>query len=218
MPIPLSQLMQDDDPDVGPPEGTFLICLSTKLGDELTAATDVYVELEAAIEKRRENDDVEGDRPRVGRRLGHKSTGKTLADLEAEAEVAAAAADEIRQRMVDRSVELRLVVREDFWQTFIRENPARDVTDNPTGARRDGRHAAGLCDVDALREQLDRFITRYGDEKPTPEAWAFVQAKSAPGERDRLASKVVQMHTQGVDLGKSRSELRARQRTGTGSE
>lgn len=217
MSIPLSQLMQVDDPDVGPLRGTYSICLAPKLAADLEAATDKYTEAEAEVLQAQEDADSDRDRDRTGRprRVGQK--GK-LKELEEKAERLAAEADEIRERMLERSIDLHLVVDEDRWAEFTREHPARDEDDDPTGARRDRFYGVGLCNVDELLNIADHFITRYGDERPTPESWAFVKANSAPGARDALAAKIVRMHTAGVDLGKSRTALRSSQRLATGSE
>lgn len=214
MSIPLSQLMQGDDPDVGPPHATFQICLSAKLAEELIEATERYTDLEARFEKAVEEAE-NPDRPDRPRRVGQRTP---LRELEREAEEAAAAADAIRDRMAARSIDLRIVVNEDLWKAFTRDHPAREASEDPTGARRDRIYGAMFCDVDALQDVADQFITRYGDERPTAESWAFVKANSAPGERDMLAAKIVQMHTQGVDLGKSRTALRSSRRRATGSE
>ncbi|GAA1138336.1 hypothetical protein [Nocardioides aquiterrae] len=215
MSIPLSQLMQIDDPDVGPLRGAYTICLAPKLSVELEAATARYTESEAALKVAREDAESDRERPGRQRRVGQKST---LKELEEKADRDAAEADEIRERMLARSIELQLVVDEDRWAEFTREHPARDEDDDPTGARRDRFYGIGLCNVDELLKIIDHFITRYGDERPADGSWAFVKANSAPGERDGLAAKIVRMHTAGVDLGKSRTALRNSQRLATDSE
>ena len=211
MPIPLSQLMASDDPELGPPETVYDICLAAKLFDQLVEADERYTELEAKIEKARERAG-DGDEERSGprRRQGHKPV---IRDLEAQAEEAAAVSDGIRARMAEKSVAVRLVLNEDLWRGLATEHPARDVTKDPTGAQRDRRFAAGQCNFDALLEIAPKFIGGYGDEPPTEQAWEFVKAKSAPGDRDLMASVIVQIHTQGVVLGKSRLDLRHSRRT-----
>lgn len=215
MAIPLSQLMQTDDPDVGPPRAEFDICLAPKLAEELEAATARFLDLEARVEQAREEaKDPENSR-RARQRVGQKPQ---LRELEQRAEEAAAEADEVRDRMLERSIKLHLVANENLWVAFTRAHPARDPEDDATGARRDRMYAFSLCDVDALQDELPKFITRYGDEQPTDKSWAFVKANSAAGQRDQLASKVVRMHTQGVDLGKSRTALHSSRKLATASE
>lgn len=211
MPIPLSQLMASDDPELGPPETVYELCLSAKLFDQLVEADERYTELEARVEKARERSgDGDEERPGPRRRQGHKPV---IRDLEAQAEEAAAVSDAIRDRMAEKSAAVRLVLNEDLWRAFATEHPARDVTKDPTGAQRDRRLAAGHCNIDALLEIAPEFIGGYGDEPATPDRWEYVKAKSAPGDRDRMASVIVQIHTQGVVLGKSRLDLRHSRRT-----
>jgi len=218
MSIPLSHLMQSDNPDVGPPTATHNLCLSAKLFQELQDATDRYTDLEGRIAVAHENVD-DPDRPTGPRpRLGHK-TKPDVAKLEAEAEVAAEVADEIRDRMEEVSVDLHLRVNEDAWTEFVRAHPARDATENAAGSRLDRMYTGGLCDVDALIDKaLTSFIAKYGDENPTPAMWDYARINSARGDRYMAASKVVQLHTAGIDLGKSRTALRSAHRSSPGSE
>jgi hypothetical protein len=215
MPIPLSQLMQSDDPDLGPPTATHDLCLSAKLFQDLQDATERYTDLEGRLDVARD-EQRDPDRSRPAKRLGTKSDIK---QLEADAEEAAAIADQIRDRMAERSVTLHLVVNEDVWTDLTREHPAREITDDVTGHHLDRRYTGGLCNVDKLIDEvLPKFIDRYGDEKPTAAFWEFARTNSARGDRYLAASRVVQLHTQGVDLGKSRTALRSSRRSSTDSE
>lgn len=218
MSIPLSQLMQSDNPDVGPPTATHNLCLSAKLFQALQDATDRYTDLEGRIAVARDQGD-DPDRPTGPRaRLGHKAK-PDLRNLESEAETAAVDADEIRDRMAAVSVALHLRVNEDAWTEFARLHPARDVTENATGARLDRMYTKSLCNVDALiDEALTSFISKYGDEAPTPAMWEYARKNSARGDRYMAASKVVQLHTAGIDLGKSRTALRSSHRSSADSE
>jgi len=215
MSIPLSQLMQSANPDVGPPTTTHDLCLSAKLFAELHAATERYTELEAKIdvETARVSDP---ERPVPPRRVGQKSD---LRQLEAEAEEEAAAADAIRSRMAETSVTLHLKVDEDGWTAFTRQHPARDAAEDPAGAQMDRLYTGSLCNVDELiTTGLPTFIAKYGDEPPGPGMWEYARANSARGDRYLAASKVVQLHTRGIDLGKSRTALRSSRRLESASE
>lgn len=215
MSIPLSQLMQSDNPDVGPPTAVHTLCLSAKLFQELQDATEAYTDLEGRIAVARENGD-DPDRARPQRRLGHKTD---LKQLEQDAEAAAVAADEIRARMAEVSVDLHLKVNEDAWTEFVRLNPARDPAENAAGARLDRLYTGTLCDIDALIDTgLTQFIARYGAEAPTAEFWEYARTNSARGDRYMAASKIVQLHTRGIDLGKSRTALRSTHRSSLDSE
>lgn len=196
-------------PDVGRPEQTYSICAAGKLVRELKAADEAFFEAQDALEaeQRRAEERAEGGgRPT---RLGEASA---LPELERAARDAAEVADAIRARMQEHTVDLTLRTwLPGEWRQWVAKHPSRDEDADPAGHSRDQQWAGGFCDIDALIEDLgsvslsgERIITAYGDEPPADDSWAFLLANAAPGDLTRLASTVVGMHEQGVDLGKSR--------------
>ena len=174
-------------PDVGRPEATFPICVSGKLAADLEAADrDLF-----AAEEERE----------AARKRGRQSA---LAAAQKRAKAAAERCDEIRARMEEHTIVLALRGKADGeWRNWTSAHPARDEDEDPQGHKRDARHG-GFCNIDDLIETLGEFVAKYGDEDPDPDSWAFIRDNAAGGDLTRLASKVIAMHEQVVDAGKSR--------------
>lgn len=198
-------------PDVGRPERTFQLCVSGKLTAELDAADQALFDAEQALAAGRARQQAvqEGEEHRPGR------LGRPVVDvpaLEKAAADAAAACDAIRERMRGHTIDLALRAWENSeWRQWANAHPARDEETDPAGWNRDRRWAGGFCDIDALIADLGntspsgtRWIIRYGDEEPEGDSWAFILANAAPGDLTKLASILVGMHEQEVDLGKSR--------------
>lgn len=213
MSIPLSQLMQADDPDIGPPTAVHPICLAPSLADDLARLTNEFAQAEEALDRARQ-DAADPDRMSRPKRQGQKGQ---VRDLEARASDLAEQADAVRARMAERSIDLHLVANEDRFREIARENPPRDPSEDAAGARRDRTFTGGMCNVDALLDHAEEFIVRYGDESPAG-AWAFVRKTSAPGDRDQLAARIVALNTQGIDLGKSRLAWHNDRKTSPDSE
>ena len=196
-------------PDVGRPEQTYPICAAGKLVRELKAADDAFFEAQDALEaeQKRAEDRAEGGGPPT--RLSEASP---LPALEQAAREAAETADAIRARMQEHTIVLSLrALQNGEWRQWVAKHPARDEEGDPAGHARDQQWAGGFCNIDDLIADLgsaypsgDRIITAYGDESPADDSWAFILGNAAPGDLTRLASTVVGMHEQVVDLGKSR--------------
>lgn len=212
----LSELQSS--PDVGLPEVHADVCVSAKLVDELSALDNELFEIEAEIEQLRENEtrDADGEPAGPPKRAGHVSAlpakEKRAADL-------AEAADKVRARIADNNV--RLLLRGKGlgeWRQWAVKHPARDDEADPQGYARDVKWAGGHVNIDALAVDLHEFVARYNDEEPS-EAWAtFVATNGAPAHLVVAASKVVGLHEQVVDEGKSRSAWLAARRSASASE
>jgi hypothetical protein len=211
----LSELQSS--PDVGLPEAHADVCVAAKLVDELSAIDAELFEVEAEVEvlREREASKAEGDPQGPPARPGDVSP---LLEKEAKATELAAKADEVRDRIADHNVRLQLRAKPGGeWRQWAVANPARDEDADPQGAARDARWAGGHVNIDALAADLHQFVTRYNDEEPS-DAWAaFVRTKGAPAHLVLAASKVVGMHEQVVDEGKSRSAWLAARRSVNGS-
>lgn len=207
----LSELQSS--PDVGLPETHADVCVSAKLVDELsTIDAELFeVEAEATALRQTEAAEVDGEKAGPPKRAGHVSR---LPELEAKAAELAEAADKVRERIADNNVRLQLRAMEGGkWRQWAAQHPPRDEEIDPQGAARDAKWAAGHVNIDDLAADLHQFVTRYNDEEPS-EAWAaFVQANGAPAHLVIAASKVVGMHEQVVDEGKSRSAWLAARRS-----
>lgn len=214
MPKNLSELKSS--PDVGLPEKPHKICVSGKLVAELEAAdAELYAaeaELDTAradlrTQRQRAERRRDGEEPRL--RSGETSpvdaAEQRVAELEAKAQEAAEKADAIRERMEDHTVVLHLRAKPSGeWRQWVMRFPARDEDADPAGAQRDKRWAGAFCNIDALVNDAGMFVTAYGDEAASDDSWEFVRNNAAPGDLTRLASMLVAMHEQVVDLGKSR--------------
>lgn len=214
MPLSLSELKSS--PDVGRPERTFSLCVAGKLVAELEAADralqDAYGEL--AVARREQERRADGEARPL--RMGEASP---VPALEAEAEKRAEKVDAIRARMEDHTVTLHLRGKTNGeWRQWATAHPARDEDDDKAGAARDARWAGGLCNIDALVDTLGDYVQRYGDD-PASDEWRDVAfSNAAPGDLTMLASRIVGMHEQGVDAGKSRVALLRDLRSATDSD
>lgn len=212
-------------PDVGLAEVTADVCVSAKLAAELEAADKALFEAEQkVIDLRAELDaarEVDEDAPKRPRRVGESPNAdlkQRLKDAEAEADAAALASDAIRERMQRHTVRLSLRGKSaGEWRRWVSEHPARDKDDDPAGFERDRRYAAGFCDLDALVGDLHLWVVKYDDDAPSDEWWQVVSENGAPAHLRDAASRVVQMHEQVVDLGKSRVAWRSDRRSATAS-
>jgi hypothetical protein len=225
-------------PDVGQPEYTADVCLSAKLAAELEAADQVLFAAEAGLENARADLDrvreqaAEGGasgRPRRAGQTAHKEEREAVAAAEAAAEEAAAASDGIRERMSLVSVRLTLRASTGEWGRWVGQHPPRlqwirtgGTDEEPTGEAhtiaRDLRLTGGICDVDALIADLHYWIAKYDDDEPSDDWWEIVTANGVPADMAAAAGRVVQMHVQGVDLGKSRTAWRAERTSETASK
>lgn len=204
-------------PDVGRPEREFPICVSGRLVAELEAADRDLFGIEEKLEAAR----AESRRRQEGDAAPPRRTGATspLPDLERQAQEAAERCDAIRARMEEHTITLHLRGKSNSeWRQWAARHPVRDEDGDPAGYKRDLRHAGGFCDIDALAADAGRWVVRYGDEEPTDGAWQFVADNAAPGDLTRLASVLVGMHEQVVDLGKSRAAWLSARRSATDSE
>lgn len=212
----LSELQSS--PDVGLPETHADVCVAAKLVDELAAIDAQLFEVEAEAEKLREAEilEAEGDRPGPPKRSGHVSR---LPELEQKGAELAEAADQVRARIAENNVRLQLRGKPlGQWRQWAAAHPARDAEIDPQGAERDQRWAAGHVNVDHLAAALHEFVVRYNGEEPS-QAWAtFVAENGAPHHLVVAASRVVGMHEQVVDEGKSRSAWLAARRSVNSSE
>jgi hypothetical protein len=212
----LSELQSS--PDVGLPETHADVCVSAKLVDELSAIDAELFEVEAQVEQLRETAarEAEGEPQGPPKRPGDASR---LPELEEKAAELAAKADAVRDRMADTNVRLQLRGKElGEWRQWAVRHPARDAEADPQGYERDVKWAGGHVNIDALAGDLGQFVVRYNDEEPS-EAWAkFVTANGAPAHLVVAASKVVGLHEQVVDQGKSRSAWLAARRSANTSD
>jgi hypothetical protein len=225
-------------PDVGQPEYTASVCLSAKLAAELEAADTVLFNAEAELEAARAEldrvreqaaDGSTGQGPRRSGQTPHQEERKAVETAEAQAEEAAAVSDDIRGRMESVSVTLTLRANTEQWGRWVGQHPPRmqwertgGTDEAPAGQERpiarDQRLAGGICDIDALVAELHRWIARYDDEEPSDEWWDMLTANGVPADMAGAAQRVVQMHVQGVDLGKSRTAWRRERTSGPDSK
>jgi hypothetical protein len=223
--VPKSLAELKSSPDVGLPEYTVKVHVSAKLVGALEAADlALYnadreaAEARAALEAARERD-ADSDAPAPPRRSGqspHADLVQRVEAAESAAEGAARASDEIRARMEVVEVLLRGTGSGE-WRRWANAHPARDEESDRAGALRDQRYAAGYCDLDALVADLHLWVAECNGEAASEEWWEFLSTNGLPADLTAAASRVVQMHEQGVDLGKDRERWLADRRSATAS-
>jgi hypothetical protein len=213
---------------VGLAEYPVDICVSAKLAGQLEAADRELFEADRALRLARAELDAareaaaDPDAPKRPRRSGetaHADLVRKVEEAEERARAAAEVSDEIRARMEDNSV--RVVLRgkdSGVWGRWVAKHPARDEDDEPAAYERDRRLAAGFCNIDALIADLYEWVAEYNGESPSEDWWEFLSTNGLPADMANAASRVVQMHEQVVDLGKSRLAWLAEQRSANSSE
>jgi hypothetical protein len=105
-------------------------------------------------------------------------------------------AREIRQRLGELFAEIEAhtgdllirAVQDGEWRRFVNEHPARE------GNARDEQVTYGICDADALIDDLGRWVKAWEGDPLAPEEWASLFApKAAGGDLKTIASLIVQM-------------------------
>lgn len=193
-------------PDVGRPEGLFPICVAGKLVKELGKIDAEMFEVESEI-----------DAAKAAERPARVGAVPPAAALEKKAAGLAKKADAVRERMKDHTIDL-LVPVSGTWRQWVTKHPLREEETDPAGYARDRQYAGSVCNIDALVADLGDFVAKYGDEEPRNGSWEFVSTNAAPGDLTMLGSKVVGLHEQSVDLGKSRVAWQATRRSDADSE
>jgi hypothetical protein len=209
----ITELMSS--PDVGLPESVVDVCVAGKLALELQAATDALVEIEtriADIEAERDGES-EGDSPKRRRMAVKPELLEKLEAAKAEAVEQADVCDEIRDRVSDHTVKVKVRGKgSGEWRRFCDDNPPRAKDDDAPGYARDLRLASLACNIDALAAAAGDWIVAYGDDDATPEAWEFVAANAVPSEMTKLAKAIADLHEGGINVGKSRRDWLATRR------
>lgn len=176
----LAELRQS--PRVGLPERTYALCLASTLVGEvqaLLARLNDAEEIEGAA--------ADGDTATKPKRMGEGSESakirKELAAVQAE--------------MVEHTGDLKLRgLTEGEWRLWVDANPARENND------RDGAVTYGMCNADALLENLATFAVAWNGSPLDAGDWDFIRSKAAPGDLKEIARTVVMMHEGTVDVPK----------------
>lgn len=168
---------------VGLPTRSYPLCLAPKLAGEVQSLLD---ELQAAMI--REAAQTKGDESaappkRMGERLRSAEIRERLAEVQAEAE--------------EHTGTLTLQgLTEGQWRIWCDEHPARE--DN----KRDDEIAHGYCNADDLVDNLGLFAHQWNGEDLKAGDWEFIRENAAPAEIKQLASLVVAIHENAVNLPK----------------
>ncbi|WP_426243684.1 hypothetical protein [Nocardioides sp. LHG3406-4] len=218
--LSMDDLMKSDE--IGLPRATHDLCFAGKLTDAYMAATERFVELEQEVaqledrEQRRRSQAEDGNG--TGRRRMTSKGSPELAAKRQAAQEAAEEADAIRERMLKHTKTVLLVAKQDHeWASFCEKNPPREREEDPTGYTRDLRMGNLTCNIDVLAQCGD-WITQYDDEPAKPEHWQKALEVTAFGDRCAMASKIIGLQTQTVDLGKSRRDWLATRRSASSSK
>lgn len=212
-------------PEVGRLEWTARICVAGKLVDELDRVTEELTLCQSDIESLRAEAQ---ERQEYGGRPRRSGETSRLPGLEEKADHLSAQADDLRERILDNSVEVRFAVDDGRWRQFVINHPARDEQAkgedgqprfvDAAGYAEDARWTNGLCNVAELAKQMHDWAISYNGEDPSDEWREFVASNGAPGDLVKAASSVVARHVNAVDPGKSRTDWLAGRRSLNGSE
>lgn len=223
MPKSLSELQAS--PDVGPVERTASVCVAGKLIDQFDLANAELFDIETRIAKLEKG--LQQKRESGTQRVGGNGQ---LTKLKKEAEAKAVEIDELRGRIQENSVELLLGADEGAMRLWLPAHPPRDATyptedDNqqlryvdPAGQAEDTKWVDGTCNVADLVDDLHKWVVAYNGEPASDAWWTFVRKSGARGDLLVAASKVVGMHSQVVDPGKSRVAWLDARRSATSSK
>lgn len=176
----LAELRQS--PRVGLPERTYSLCLASTLVGEVQALWSQLEDIEAKEAARRD-----GDKAARPTRMGEGSeAGKIRAELA-----------RLSEEMIEHTGTLTLHgVTEGAWRLWVDEHPARE------GNERDAKVAYGICDADALLDDLGTYAKAWNGEAMGPGDWDFIKANAAAGDLKEIARTVVAMHEMTVDVPK----------------
>ncbi|HET7386569.1 MAG TPA: hypothetical protein VFJ19_07910, partial [Nocardioidaceae bacterium] len=151
MPKSLSELQSS--PDVGALERVADVCVAGKLVDAFDRVSADLVECRAEIDDLYQDAERRRERGGPPRRSGQPSR---IHELEEKADRLAGEADELRGKIADHSVAVRLRADDGKWRSFKAAHPARDEQAGEDGARRmvdsagyaeDARWTGGLCNA-----------------------------------------------------------------------
>lgn len=166
------------------------ICLEPQLLAEIQRLTE---ERSAAFLEALPSPDESGEgRPM---RLAERAAGSSPEVVRIDAEIA-----EIYDRMTEASgtVLLRASLPGE-WRRWVATHPPRK--DN----RVDERLTGGICDADALANDLAIWVASYNDEPVTAEDLNYILNTAAPADVNDLVVTVVRMHEEFVTAPKLRS-------------
>lgn len=162
------------------PERTLTICLAPDLVAEVQMLADELdvIATSGALEPRKMG---QGEPERVG---------------------------EIRDRMrellaeMDESTgEMRLRAIEDgAWRRWVNAHPARP--EGEPGHEADQEVARGYCNADDLLDDLGPFVHAWDGDLLDDGDWAIMAASTARPDKKRIATAVVAMHEQVMDIPK----------------
>lgn len=185
MPKSLAQIRESTN--TGLPRRSQRLCLATGLLAEMQSLT---VELAEVLSR-----SSDPDEPRPPTRLNTPESPR---------------AAEIRTRMAELDAELgehtgELVIQgvdDGEWGRWADNNPPRD--EGQPGYERDLRWAYGICNADALKDDLGRYALTWNGEPLADGDWDVIRERAAPGDLKDLCKTVVMMHETAVDLPKLR--------------
>lgn len=175
-PMSLADIRQS--PLVGRPERSYQLCLAPKIVAKIEALDAEFFDAHA-----REQD---GAAPK---RVGDSSRAKEIAEEQ----------DKLREQMAQHTG--ALVVRGKVsgeWRQWCEEHPAREdnIRDKEIGLKR--------CNADDLVSSLGDFAVSYNGEDLAEGDWEYIYSNAAGGDLDSIATIVVLMQEQAVNVPKSR--------------
>lgn len=188
MPKTLAQIRESEN--TGGPRRSIRMCLATGLLAEMQSLT---TELAEVLSKSGRGGDDDEARPPT--RLGNPEPPRVA---------------EIQARMAELDDELgehtgELVIQgidDGEWGRWVDAHPPRE--EGERGYDRDARTAFGICNADALKDDLGRYAFSWNGEPLAEGDWDVIRKNAAPGDLKEMCQTVVMMHETAVDLPKLR--------------
>jgi hypothetical protein len=188
------------------PERSVTVCLAPHLVAEVQSLTEELSALPMPPRSVDAGDDEPDGRPK---RQGEGKDPRA-AEIEARLEV-------LLQEMGDAEGELRVrAITDGDWRRWVNENPARD--EGKPGHPRDQEVTFGICNADALIDDLGRYAYTWNGEPLAEGDWVeHLSPRLGSPDLKQIATAVVAMHESRLDFRQWRSGLSASLRTLNGS-
>lgn len=187
MSMSIEELMAS--PHAGLPERTYGLCIAQKLVAETQALEEERAAL--LVPRRGADAPADGDQAPARPRRATDRPDPRLAEIEERLK-------ELYFEMEKHTGSLLLRgVESGDWRRWVQANPPRmEERDGaePALSRVDDYAAYGVCDADALLEDLGRFAVAWNGTDLTPTQWQWLRTKASPGDLMEICRWVVQMH------------------------
>lgn len=187
------------DKPIGRPERSVTLCLAPHLIAETQALTTELQNLPSF-----EPADPEGDPTGPPRKLGDPASARARE----QAAVIRGRLAEVLEQMAEHEGEMRVRANltDGEWRRWVNEHPPRD--EGQAGYERDQRVAGGVCDADALIDNLGTFAHAWNGDDLTEGDWAEIfEPVVASGDLAEMANGVIGLYEGRLNFPQWRSAL-----------